>query len=61
MKRYISLLLLLLYRVSFSEWDYNKERFSKIKEGDIVEFTLDKYYEDFEGYLDYDCNLKVAF
>ncbi len=38
-----------------------EERVFKIKEGDIVEFTLDKHYEDFEGFTDYDCSLKVAF
>lgn len=38
-----------------------EERDFKIKEGDIVEFTLDKHYEDFEEYSNYDCNIKVAF
>lgn len=37
-----------------------KKEFLKLKK-DIVEFTLDKHYEDFEGFTDYDCSLKVAF
>ena len=41
-----------------------EEKFSKIKEGEIVKFSLDKHYEDFQDEdekTDYSCTLKVAF
>lgn len=40
-----------------------KDRYSKINEGEIVEFSLDNHYKDFEGEDDYiyECTLKVAF
>ena len=41
-----------------------EEKSFKIKEGEIVEFLLDKHYENFvdeENRTDYNCTLKVAF
>ena len=41
-----------------------EEKTFKIKEGEIIEFSLDKHYEDFEdeeSRTDYDCTIKVAF